>query len=182
MKRVLLRYGLISGLITAFLMSVTVPFQHKIRFDVALLVGYTTMVLAFLLVFFGVRSYRETEGAGKITFLRALAVGALISLVTCIFYVTTWEIIFFQFMPDFMDKYAARQEQQIRAAGASPAVVQARIDAIEKSRVMYKNVFYNAAVTFLEPMPVGLAMTLLSAVILRKKEKPRTVEAPATSN
>jgi hypothetical protein len=34
---------------------------------------------------------------------------------------------------------------------------------------MYNHVLFNSAMTFLEPMPVGLLITLVSAAILRKK-------------
>ena len=35
----------------------------------------------------------------------AFGVGLLITLISCVFYVVTWEVIYFNFMPDFMDKW-----------------------------------------------------------------------------
>jgi hypothetical protein len=64
------------------------------------------MVLAFLSVFFGIRAYREKTG-GTITFGKAFQVGILITLVSCLMYVATWEIIYWNFIPDYADKYAA---------------------------------------------------------------------------
>src|SRR6266705_1707453 len=46
----------------------SIPFAKRIGFDKAEFVGYTIMVLSFLMVFFGVRSYRENVGDGYITF------------------------------------------------------------------------------------------------------------------
>jgi hypothetical protein len=34
---------------------------------------------------------------------------------------------------------------------------------------LYDNPFFNAAITFTEPFPIGLVVTLISAAILRKK-------------
>jgi len=34
---------------------------------------------------------------------------------------------------------------------------------------LYENPLYNAAITFLEPFPVGVLMTLISAAVLRRK-------------
>jgi hypothetical protein len=38
-------------------------------------------------------------------------------------------------------------------------------------KIMYDNPLYNAAFTFLEPLPVGIPMTLISAAILRKRRR-----------
>src|SRR5216684_9088570 len=107
MKKTMLTFGLISGAISSLLMVATLPFAHRIGFNKALVVGYTTIVLAFLLVFFGIRSYRDNVGNGQISFGRAFAVGISITLISCICYVVTWEIIYFNFMPDFLDTYVA---------------------------------------------------------------------------
>src|SRR5579862_4581758 len=119
MKKTVLTFGVISGLISAVAMMATVPFIHKINSDKGLIIGYTTMVLAGLLVFFGIRSYRENVSGGKLTFARGLAVGLLISILSNCFYVATWEIAYFKFMPDFAEKYAAQMVEHAKSAGAS---------------------------------------------------------------
>jgi len=136
-----------------------------------LLLGYTTMVLSFMMVFFGIRSYRENVGNGQISFGRAFAVGISITLISCICYVITWEIIYFNFMPDFMDKYVAHMIDQMKNSGASAAVIQAKVLEYEKLKVMYKNPLINSLMTFIEPFPVGLLITLISAAILKKKQR-----------
>ena len=65
MKKIVLTFGLISGAILAAMMVLTIPFMEQIGFDNGMVIGYTTMVLAFLLVFFGIRSYRDTVGNGR---------------------------------------------------------------------------------------------------------------------
>jgi len=169
MKRIVLTFGLISGAIMSVLMLSTVPFMHKIGFNRGMVLGYTTMVLAFLLVFFGIRSYRENVGNGYISFGRAFSVGLLIMLITCAFYVLTWEFIYFNFMPDFAEKYGAFMLENMRAAGASAQEIAAKAEEMKRFKVLYDNIFFNVAMTFLEPLPVGLIMTLVSALILRRK-------------
>ena len=173
MKKTVLTFGLISGAIISALMLATVPFMHKIGFNRGMIIGYTTMVLAFLLVFFGIRSYRENYGNGHITFGRALGVGLLIMLITCACYVVTWEIIYFNFMPDFADKYAAFIIEDARAKGASEADLAKQLEEMKKFKEMYNNIFFNVAMTFLEPLPVGLVLTFISALILRTRKKDR---------
>ena len=76
MKKIVLTFGLISGAIVSGMFLITLPFHDAIGFDRALILGYTSMVLAFLLIFFGVRSYRDNIGGGRVGFGRALAVGS----------------------------------------------------------------------------------------------------------
>src|SRR5687767_15873294 len=94
LKKIVLTFGLISGAISAGLMMATMGFIDQIGFDRGVIVGYTAIVLGFLLVFFGIRSYRENVGNGYISFGRAFQVGILIALISSIIYVVTWEIVF----------------------------------------------------------------------------------------
>jgi hypothetical protein len=97
-------------------------------------------------------------------------------LISCVFYVLAWEVIYFNFMPDFMDKYSAYMVAKAQASGASPATIQAQLAEIQKAKDLYNNnIFYNVGMTFLEPFPVGLAITLLSAAILRKRKQPEAL-------
>jgi hypothetical protein len=177
MKKTILKFGLISGAISSLLMLANVPFMHKINFNIALLVGYTTIVLSFLLVFFGIRSYRDNTGNGQITFTKAFAIGISITLISCVFYVVTWEIVYFNFLPGFMDNYGAHIVNKLKASGASAAAIQAKVEELKKAKALYDNPFYNAAQTFLEPFPVGLLISLISAAVLRKRAQPQ----PASS-
>ena len=169
MKKTILTFGLISGAISSLMMVATVPFMDRIGFDHGYVLGYTTIILSLLLVFFGVRSYRDNVAKGQITFGKAFLVGLAITVISCLFYVATWEIIYFNFMPDFMDKYGVHVIQKMQASGATAAAIQQQTEQIDRLKVLYKNPFINMAMTFIEPFPVGLVITLLSAAILRKK-------------
>lgn len=180
MKRIVLKFGLIGGGLLGLMLVATIPFVDKIGFEYGMVVGYTTMVLAFLLVFFGIRSYRETIGNGQIGFGRALGVGLLIMIICTICYVVTWEIVYFNFLPDFGDKYAAYAIEKARASGASAEQLAKQLEEMRKFKEEYNNIFYNAAFTFLEPLPVGLPMTLISALILRKRRRPDSPDLALT--
>jgi hypothetical protein len=107
MKKIVLTFGLISGAILSAMMVITLPFHDEIGFDKGLIIGYTTMVVAFLLIYFGVRSYRDNVTGGTVGFGRAFAVGALIGGIASLCYVATWEVYYFKVAPDFMAKYQA---------------------------------------------------------------------------
>jgi len=169
MKKTVLTFGLIAGAIMATMLFATLPFLYTIGFDKGMIVGYTTMVLAFMLVFFGVRSYRDNVNDGRLTFGRAFAVGILIVLVASVCYVIAWEIIYRNFLPDFFDKYASYLIEKARAAGATQQVIDAQLQQLKHDKTLYDILPIRAAMTFIEPLPVGLIVTLISAAILRKK-------------
>ena len=169
MKRTVLRFGLISGAVMSLLMLATLPFQDAIGFDKGALVGYTGMVLAFLVIYFGVRSYRDKEGGGAVGFGRAFVVGALIAVVSSACYVATWEVIYFALAPDFLQKYEAYALQKAKAAGESEAAIERKRAEMAEFARMYRNPLFNAAITFVEPLPVGLLIAAASAVTLRRR-------------
>ena len=169
MKKIVLTFGLISGLIMSVLMGGSLLLADKIGSNHSLLLGYTIMVASFLLIYFGIRSYRDNNLAGQISFGRAFACGILIALISSVCYVVMWEILYFNFMPHFMDGYFAAQIHKLQSAGLDAATTAARVAAIQHSQQLYQNPLVNMAYTLMEPLPVGLLMTLISAALLRRK-------------
>ena len=169
MKKTVLTFGLISGLIISVLMGGSLLIADKIGPGHSMALGYTIMVASFLLIYFGIRSYRDNDLAGQISFGRAFTCGILITLVTTICYVAMWEVLYFNFMPHFMDSYFAAQIHKVQSSGLDSATIAAHVAAIQRSAQLYQNPIVNMAYTFIEPLPVGLIITLVSAAILRRK-------------
>jgi hypothetical protein len=163
----------------AAFMIATVPFvgNHGVA---DMIVGYAGMVAAFLLVYFGVRSYRDKVLGGTISFGRAFGAGILIAAIASLCYVATWEVIYYKFMPDFYTKYGESVVERARKNGKSEAeiaTVRADMDTMVR-RV--ENPLFVTVVTFAEPFPVGLVIALVSAGVLRRKRTERgTVLATA---
>ena len=176
MKKTVLTFGLISGAILSAMMLATVPFLDDIGFDHGATIGYTTMVVAFLLIFFGVRSYRDNVAGGTVRFGRAFVVGALIAVVASLCYVATWEVVYFNFMPDFVAKYQAHILDRARAKGESEEAIAKQKADLDTFAAWYSNPALNAAVTFLEPLPVALIVTLASAGVLSRRKQGSVAE------
>jgi hypothetical protein len=177
MKRVVLTFGLISGAVSAAMMLMTVPFMDRLGFDRGAVFGYTAILLSFLLVFFGIRSYRDNVAGGRVTFTRAFTVGLLITIISSACYVATWEVIYFKLAPGFSDKYAAYELDKARRSGATEAQLAETARQLEQFKAMYSKPLLNVAMTFVEPFPVGLLVTLVSAAVLRRR--PPTTGAAA---
>jgi hypothetical protein len=168
MKKTVWTFGLISGAILSVMMMVTLPFHDQIGFDRSLVVGYTTIVVAFLLIFTGIKAYRDRVGAGQLSFGRAFSVGALIAVIASVCYVATWQVVYFNFMPDYLQKYQAHVIEKEKAGGATQAELDKKMAEMRDFEQMYQNPLVNAGFTLLEPLPVGLIIALISAGVLTR--------------
>ena len=171
MQKIVLTFGLIAGAMLSVMMLLTLPFMEKIGFEKGEVIGYSTMVLAFLMVYFGIRSYRDNVANGSIKFGRAFLVGFLITCVASACYVATWQLVYYKIAPDFGDKYTAYVVEKAKKSGASEEKIAAQKKEMQEFMEIYKNPFVNIAITFIEPLPVGLLFTLVSAGILSRKRK-----------
>jgi hypothetical protein len=172
MKKTILIFGSISGAIISTMFMITIPLYKSgtLNFSNGEVIGYSTMAISLSLIFFGIKSYRDNHLHGVIKFGKAFQIGLLIAVVASLFYAITWEVYFNQFIPDFMDQYAAMCMTKAKADGASPAEIQKVMAQIDRTREIYKNPILRFGLTLAEIFPVGLVIALISAVILRKKE------------
>jgi hypothetical protein len=172
MKKIVLVYGLIAGFIVGGMILVSIPlWQNEIlNFDNGELVGYTTMVIALSMVFFGIKSYRDNYSKGVITFWGGCKVGLLITLVASICYALSWEVSFATMGDEFTQQMTDHYFQEMKDGGATEAELQQAKKDWDAFAEMYKNPIIRFGVTLMEILPVGLAISLLSAGLLRKKE------------
>jgi hypothetical protein len=171
MRKIVLTFGLIAGAILSIMMLLTLPFLDRIGFEKGEMIGYTTMVLAFLMIFFGVRAYRDNVAGGELGFGRAFKIGLLITAVASVCYVATWQLIYYKLAPDFGEKYTAHEIEMARRSGASDAELAAKRAEMAEFQEMYRNPLVNIAVTFLEPLPVGLVLSLVTAGVLGRRRR-----------
>jgi hypothetical protein len=175
MKKVILVYGAIAGTIVGGLMLLSMPLweQGIVNFDNGELVGYTTMVVALSMVFFGIKSYRDNHAGGSITFWAGCKVGLLITLVAGVMYALAWEISYARmgesFTKQMSEYYLNEKMNELKAEGASEKEMQEAREEWASFEEMYKNPLIRFPVTLMEILPVGIFITLASAGILRNK-------------
>ncbi len=169
MKKTVLTFGLISGAIISAMLLVTAHYRDAIGFDKGEVIGYTSMVLAFLLIFFGVRSYRDNVAGGTVGFGRAFAVGALIAVVASVCYVATWQVIYYKLAPDYAVKYQEHILAEARAEGQTEEAIARKKAKMDEFAEFYDKPAINAAITFIEPLPVALIVALVSAGVLSRR-------------
>ncbi len=93
----------------------------------------------------------------------------MIVLIASTIYVVAWLIDYFFFIPDFVEKYSAHELDKLKASGASQIEIDKQTKEMANFARMYKNPFFNAMMTYAEILPVGLIVTLISSLILKRK-------------
>jgi hypothetical protein len=169
MKKIVLVCGLVSGAIVSLSMAVTIGMYHDDPgFRGSMLLGYATMVLAFSLIFVGVKNYRDKHADGVISFGKALKIGLLISLIGSTMYVLTWMVMYYNFMPDFLDRYMSAEIHHMEVAGQSQEKIEAARTQFLEYKEMYKNPLFVFLFTYLEILPVGILVSLIVAAFMRR--------------
>jgi hypothetical protein len=172
MKKIVWVYGSIAGLIMGAMFFITAPLWKTgaINFENGMWVGYTTMVVALSLVFFGVKSYRDQHNNGVISFGRAFKVGILITLIASVLYALSWEVAYNTVSKGFADEMSKYYVEQTKSKAANEEEMKKAVADIENNFALYRNPFIRFAMTLMEVSPVGLIVTLVSAGLLRRKE------------
>lgn len=170
MKKNVLVYGVISGICVATLMSLSIAYcYNKDSFDGSMLVGYAAMLLSFSVIFVGVKNYRDNHNAGVISFGKALLMSLYMALIASTIYVAGWMIAYYNFFPDFIDKLAAYQLSPAKVKGMSSQEVANVHEQMEMFKGWYSTPLGVAGATYMEILPVGIVVALITSVILKRK-------------
>ena len=173
MQKTILRFGLISGCVAALLLFGITLITKMIGFDKGFensaYFGYGAILISMSLVYFGIRSYRDEQKESTLTFGKGLLIGLGIMMISCVIYSLAWLVIYYNFIPNFIEDYAQHSLSKAQQAGAGSAELAKITSQMDQMKAWYKNPFSIFAITLAEPMPVGLLVALISAFVLKRK-------------
>ena len=173
MKRTVLIYGAIAGAVVSAFMSITMIItasDEKVHTGASsMIIGYLGMLIAFAFIFVAIKSYRDKQSGGFISFGKAFVMGLLIALIASTLYVVTWAIVYKNFLPDYMDKYCAVMIEGAKAS-LSGAALQDKINEITNAKELYATPWGFILFTYAEILPVGILVSLIAALVLKRKQ------------
>jgi ethanolamine transporter EutH len=170
MKKNVIVFGLIAGVIVSTLMIFSMArHSQNDSLEHSMLIGYASMVLAFSLIFVGIKNYRDKYNDGLIAFGKAFKIGLYISLIASTVYVVVWLIDFYVFIPDFMDKYVAQTLREAKSNGTSATELAKMTKDMAFNQKLYKYPIMVILYTYMEILPVGIVVSLVAALILKRK-------------
>lgn len=168
MKRIILTYGIIGGIIVSAMMWLTLG-SGKHDFDNGMWIGYTTMVIALSTIFFAVKTYRDKHLGGSINFGKAFMMGLYITLVASTMYVASWMVLSATSDQDFMAEYYEYEKTKLENSELSDEQVEAKLLEMREFMELYKNPAVKVGFTYVEILPMGLLISLVCAAILKRR-------------
>jgi Protein of unknown function (DUF4199) len=165
MKNTILKNGIFGGIIvTLEIIAMTLFMKAYPDTMPSMIVGFGSMLLAFVFVFVGIKQERGANN-GWISFGKAFKTGLLITVLISVIYVLVWLVIYYNFFPDFIEKYSA-----MVLKNTNPEDLVAKIAEMNQMKQWYKSPIMIILLTFMEILPFGILVSLICALILKKKE------------
>ena len=167
MKNIILKYGLISGIIftTVMMVSIINTDPNNLDTNYGQIIGYSAMSIAFLLL---IPAVNKANTVKPLNFWRALLVGLQIVLVACVLYSLVWTLYVFAIDPEGAN---AMGEQYLKSMEASGKSAKDIADMRETMNTVYGNPLLCFLFTIIEPTMPGIAFSLIAAAINHFRNK-----------
>jgi hypothetical protein len=177
MKKSILKFGGIAGLIVGIDVVIMGFNCHNSDFTsgyLGMIIGFSSMIIAFSFIFIGIKNFRDNYNDGVISFGKAFKIGALIALMASTIYVVVWLIVYYNFMPDFMEKYTAQNILQAKKSGMPQIEINTLIQESKVAVEDYKNPLNVIWMTYREILPLGLIIAAIGALVMKRKNRKTT--------
>lgn len=168
MKNTVIKYG-IYAIISGFLFF-GLPFLlgMGVNYDYGELIGYTSMILSLLFVYFGIKHYRDKVNNGKVSLSKAIAIGMLIALFSAIGVALFDYIYTTQINPDFATEYIDYSIKKMETT-LSPEELKVKSTELIQQMKDYGSPGFMAFMMFSSVVILGFIISLISGLILQRK-------------
>jgi len=168
-KNTVIKYGLYSLVAGFVLFGTPFLFGMEVGNEYGEVFGYLAMVLSLVFVYFGVKHYRDKENKGAVSLGKAIGIGMLIALFAAIGVAIFDYVYTTQINPDFASEYL---EQSLAEMEKTLSAEEFKIKSAELTKQMtdYGGSGFMAFMMFASVMIIGFIMSLISGLILQRKE------------
>ncbi len=166
MKKVVLTYGLITGVLFSVIMAFGwSQMSEHASYGWAEVLGFLSMFVALSVIFFAIRKHRSNLG-GAISFQNAFLVGMWISIIVTVGYVVAW-MVTMAANPGVMDQFFEMQIKGLESSGLPADQIAEKIEKSQQMKIRYvSDSVYRIKMTILEIFPIAIGITLISSLIL----------------
>lgn len=168
MKSTVIKYGLYALLSGFLFFGLPFIFGMGVDFDYGELIGYTSMILSLLFVYFGIKHYRNKVNSGKVSLGKAIAIGMLITLFSAVGVALFDYIYTTQINPDFASQYLDYSIKKMEAT-LSPEELKVKSAELIQQMEDYGSPGFMALMMFASVIILGFIISLISGLILQRK-------------
>lgn len=168
MKNTVVRYGIYGAITICVLFLSSLTLGKNLSYSLQEVIGYTSMVVSLLFVFFGIKHYRDKENNGAVSFGKALAIGILISLFAALAF-GILDLIYIKYInPDFTTEYYGHMVEQMRNS-LSEAEFKVKLEELEAQKDLFSSPLMNFLLMSATVLIIGFIISLISGLILQRK-------------
>lgn len=169
MKSTVIKYGVRSAIAISILFLLALTLGKNLDYGLQEVIGYASMVLSLLFVFFGIKHFRDNENDGVVSFGKALIIGILITLFAALAFGII-DLIYIKYInPEFTAEYYARSIEQFKSS-LTGAELEAKLVEMESQKKLFMNPFFSFLLMSFTVFLVGLIISLISSLILQRKQ------------
>lgn len=169
MQKTIFRFGFYGIAVMATIsLIIFIVFKENHNWEIQEVLGYATIILSLLFVYFGIRHWRDKYNSGRLSFSQGLKLGTLITLFPSIAFglFTILETLVLD--PEFGEKYYGHLAQKIKAS-TPPDKLQAALEKLQSEKEMFSSPFIQFALMFLTVFLIGVVITVISSLVLQRK-------------
>ena len=168
MKNTVIKFGLYALLSGFILFGLPFLFGMGVDFAYGELIGYTSMIISLLFVYFGIKHYRDKVNGGKVSLGKALGIGMLIALFSASG-VAIFDYIYTTLInPDFATDYLQYSLNKMEA-NLSPEEFKTESNKLIQQMKDYGSPGFMAFMMFATVIILGFIISLISGLILQRK-------------
>ena len=170
MKKTALRYGLFSAtvLIVLFIIGF-LAFGSADAYEAQEILGYSSMVISMLFVFFGIKHFRDHVNGGHLSFGKGMKMGLLIIIIPSLAFGLFDLLYAYVINPGALDKYYDYQLSKMQAS-MTASEFNAERAKMESAKAMFSNPAVNFLVMTLTVFIIGVIASVISSLILRRNK------------
>ncbi len=168
MKNTVIRYGIYGAITICILFLIALFIGKNLSFTAQEVIGYATMVISLVFVFFGIKHYRDNENDGVVSFGKALLIGVLISLFAAIAFGIIDVIYVTYINPDFTTEYYATIEEQMKSS-LPEAEYKVKLTELEAQKELFSSSWMSFLLMSSTVLIIGFIISLISGLILQRK-------------
>ncbi|MCF6347771.1 MAG: DUF4199 domain-containing protein [Flavobacteriaceae bacterium] len=169
MKNIVIKYGIRSAITIVILFLLALTLGKNLGYGLQEVIGYASMVISLLFVFFGIKHFRDNENHGVVSFGKALLIGLLITLFAALAFGII-NLIYIKYInPDFTTEYYARSIEQLKSS-LTGVELETKLAEMESQKELFMNPYISFLLMSFTVFLVGLVISLISSLILQRKQ------------